>query len=94
MGEFKDTSMWLKLAFIFSAMASIFWLFGALQMPVWDETEACYIIAYFGLIVGLILISCIIFVDECQGNKPALICFVIFIFVGGELHPAPHYYMM
>lgn len=45
--------------------------------------EGAHIAGFTFWLVATILILCYVFLDECNGNKIILICFVVFAFIAG-----------
>ena len=41
-------------------------------------------IAFITLLVAIVLILCLVLLDELKGNKIALICYVVFVLIGGK----------
>ena len=86
MPELKDAPVWKKWFFfcIALAMTHLFFTFSMVTALPSKGAQACAVIGYLGIIVALVLALGIIFTDELNSNKIALICFVVFAFVGGE----------
>ena len=86
MAEFKDASLWMKLAFLFSTIATIIDLhgFSAGIVDGHNDVRAAMVIGFLCLLVAFVLAICLIFLDELKGNKAALICFIIFALLAGK----------
>ena len=91
MPEFKDAPMWKKWFFFCIVIAMTFLLFtfamgSAFGAPGYGSKgmQARFIIAFLATLTALMLALGIIFSDELNANKIALICFIVFAFVGGK----------
>ena len=53
--------------------------------PGWYKgVEACEVIGYMCALIAVMLVLCLVFLDEVKSNKVAHICFIIFSIVAGE----------
>ena len=86
MGEFKDASLWMKLAFLFSVISLIVVLHGFSSGIVdgYDDVRGCMVVGYLCLLVAFVLALCLVFLDELKDNKPALICLIVFALLAGK----------
>lgn len=85
MGEFKDASLWMKLAFLMITIGFILDLFGFATgiLDSYNDVRGCMVIGFLCFLVAFVLALCLIFLDELKDNKPALICFIIFALIAG-----------
>ena len=87
MGEFKDAAVWRKWAFLCITLAMTHLFFGfatSLGSPANRSEEFMFVVGYLGMIVATVLALGIVLTDELSDNKIAMICFVIFAFIGGK----------
>lgn len=71
------TPGWSTVSYLFNKVTSSKpgWLIGV---------EACEVIGYCCGLTAVVLILCLIFLDEVKSNKVAQICFIVFSIVAGE----------
>ena len=87
MGEFKDAPVWRKWFFlcITLALTHLFFGFAArLGEGARASYEGFFVLGYLGLVVALVLALAIVVTDDLGSNRIALICFIVFAFVGGK----------
>ena len=86
MGEFKDASLWMRLAFLMVALGLLLDLHGLSSgVPdTYGDVRGCMIIGFLCLLVAFVLALCLIFLDELKGNKAALICLIVFALIAGK----------
>ena len=86
MAEFKDNSLWMKLAFLLITLGFLIFLFSiGYGGSSWRHSaEGCFIVGFLCFLVAVILGLCLMFLDEVKGNKAAQICFIIFALLAGE----------
>lgn len=87
MAEFRDGSLWMRLAFLTMIIGFILDLFGfAIGIPaIWGDTVGLLIAGYIFFLTATFLILALAFLDEAKGNMPALICFIITSILAGLL---------
>lgn len=87
MGDFKDASLWMKVAFLMITIGFLVDLFSYVEGVGagfgGSGAEACFVIGFLCFVSALVLGLAIIFLDELKGNKPASICFIIFSLIAG-----------
>jgi len=85
MGEFKDATLWMKLAFLMCTIGFYLDLYGFSTgiLDGYNEVRAAMVIGFLCFLVAFVLALCLIFLDELKDNKPALICLIIFALLAG-----------
>ena len=85
MADFKDASLWIKLAFLLNMIGYVCDLFGFAIGYYGDRNaEILQVISFLTWLTATVLILVYVFLDECSGNKIVLICFIIFAFIAGK----------
>lgn len=86
MAEFKDASLWKKLAFLFIVVAHTLELHGFSSgvLAGYNSVRIATIIGFLCLLVAFGLALCYVFLDELSDSKPTLICFIIFSWIAGN----------
>ncbi|KAK2140737.1 hypothetical protein LSH36_1263g00002 [Paralvinella palmiformis] len=85
MAEFKDASLWMRLAFLMVTIGLLLDLHGLSSgvNDVYGDVRGTMVIAYLCFLVAFVLALCLIFLDELKGNKAALICLIVFALIAG-----------
>ncbi|ELT96607.1 hypothetical protein CAPTEDRAFT_208802 [Capitella teleta] len=92
MGDLNASSLWMKLGLFFTTTGWAMDLFalqsfgGSLsntKVSWYQAVEAFEVIGYLCALVAVVLILCLVFLDEVQGNKIAHICYIVFSLVAG-----------
>ena len=88
MAEFKDSSLWVRIAFLLTLFGMFMFCFslgytGFGGTAHKDSVKATMVIAILGYITATFLIMLMVFLDELKDNKIAAIIFIIAAFVTG-----------
>jgi len=85
MGDFKEATLWMKLAFLMVTVGFILDLYGFSTgiLDGFNEVRGAMVIGFLCFLVAFVLALCLIFLDELKGNKPALICLIVFALLAG-----------
>ena len=87
MGDFDSAPLWMRLSMWFVDFSLILFCFAMAtgSYGASELTAAMLILAFICMLVAVVLAQSLVFLDELKGNKPALICLIVFALVGGEL---------